>query len=90
MTIRLFKKWINKLFPGFSGYYRKYIRTPIGSVFVEKTFTKIYLKNLWKDSESLSGPGSNLEATSNLRDNLPRLLNRIVYSRIFSQHYTHW
>jgi hypothetical protein len=29
-------------------------------------------------------------STQKVLDNLPRLLNRIVYSRIFSQHYTHW
>ncbi len=29
-------------------------------------------------------------STQKILDHLPRLLNRMVYSRIFSQHYTHW
>lgn len=29
-------------------------------------------------------------STQKILDNLPRLLNRMIYSRIFSQHYTHW
>ena len=29
-------------------------------------------------------------STQKILENFPRLLNRMVYSRIFSQHYTHW
>ena len=37
-------------------------------------FTKIYEENLWGGVESLSGPGSHMDTTKNLRDHLPRLI----------------
>ena len=40
----------------------------------EAKFEKIYAENVWGNSESLSGPGSTLVATENLRQALPVLL----------------
>jgi hypothetical protein len=40
---------------------------------VKTRFEKIYIHNLWGDSASVSGAGSNLETTKNLRDKLPSL-----------------
>jgi hypothetical protein len=37
-------------------------------------FTRIYQENQWGDSESLSGPGSNLAHTEIIRDVLPKLI----------------
>jgi hypothetical protein len=37
-------------------------------------FSAIYERNLWRDSESVSGHGSTLESTANLRSALPDLL----------------
>jgi len=37
-------------------------------------FTTIYRENLWNDPESVSGAGSTLEHTQNLRARLPRLM----------------
>jgi hypothetical protein len=41
-----------------------------------KVFTRIYKKNAWGSRESVSGPGSTLSVTSNLRKELPLLLQR--------------
>jgi SAM-dependent methyltransferase len=42
----------------------------------KKTFTRIYKKNAWNSRESVSGPGSTLVATENLRLTLPALLKK--------------
>lgn len=42
----------------------------------EKRFENIYQKNYWGDSESKSGPGSRVDATSTLREELAFLLNK--------------
>ena len=41
---------------------------------VRAAFTQCYLENGWADPESRSGPGSTLERTATLREELPRLL----------------
>jgi hypothetical protein len=41
------------------------------------TFAPFYAENRWGDSESVSGPGSNLARTSKLRAELPGLLKEI-------------
>ena len=46
----------------------------------ESIFTEIYTKNYWGDLESVSGPGSNLEQSSKVRDALPSLLNKFGVS----------
>lgn len=42
----------------------------------KKTFTRIYKKNAWNSEESVSGPGSTLSLTKNLRETLPALLKK--------------
>jgi hypothetical protein len=42
---------------------------------METIFTEIYVRNLWEDGESRSGPGSNLAKTSAIRTQLPLLLD---------------
>jgi SAM-dependent methyltransferase len=44
---------------------------------IEARFAAIYQRNWWKDSESVSGPGSSLAETSAVRRQLPALLERI-------------
>ena len=44
---------------------------------VKSRFEKIYTENLWGNSASVSGTGSNLEATKNLRSKLPKLISRL-------------
>jgi hypothetical protein len=45
--------------------------------YMESTFTPFYTENLWGDSESRSGPGSNHTLTAKLRHELPILLQEI-------------
>ncbi|MDC3077480.1 class I SAM-dependent methyltransferase [Flavobacteriales bacterium] len=40
----------------------------------EERFNWIYKNNYWKSNESLSGPGSTLKATENIRKELPKVL----------------
>ncbi|WP_448171279.1 class I SAM-dependent methyltransferase [Rhizobacter fulvus] len=44
---------------------------------MEATFSWIYQNNHWGSAESVSGPGSTLDSTQNLRAELPRLLERL-------------
>lgn len=41
-----------------------------------KVFTRIYKNNAWGSAESLSGPGSTLKSTWNIRQQLPGLLKK--------------
>jgi SAM-dependent methyltransferase len=43
----------------------------------EAVFTKIWSQNVWRDTESVSGPGSTIERTVAIRTVLPRLLRRL-------------
>lgn len=44
---------------------------------MEAAFISFYTENRWGDTESVSGPGSNLARTSKLRNELPALLKEI-------------
>ena len=44
-----------------------------GTAHRREIFTRIYAGNLWGDGNSVSGHGSNLEATAAVRDALPEL-----------------
>jgi hypothetical protein len=46
-------------------------------------FTDIYQKNIWESEESVSGPGSTLEYTINLRNALPTALDTYSIKTIF-------
>lgn len=50
---------------------------------VEEKFNTIYKNNLWGCAESVSGPGSTLRYTENLRKNLPNLIDRFGIKKIF-------
>jgi hypothetical protein len=45
-------------------------------------FAKIYAKNLWGSPESLSGLGSEIDATSQLRSELPKMLRNLKVQRL--------
>jgi hypothetical protein len=49
----------------------------------EDRFTWIYKNNLWNSNESVSGPGSTLKYTENLRKELPNLLSDYSIKKIF-------
>jgi hypothetical protein len=53
-----------------------FTRTVLKADSVEDRFAWIYRNNHWGSAESISGPGSTLDATRNLRMELPRLLER--------------
>ncbi len=44
----------------------------------EDRFTYIYEQNKWQDSESVSGVGSTLDITENIRGNIPNLLEEFA------------
>jgi len=48
----------------------------------ESRFTKIYQLNYWNNEESVSGSGSNLESTNNVRNKLPQLINQFEVTSI--------
>ena len=48
----------------------------------EDRFTKIYKLNYWNNEESVSGSGSNLESTNNVRNKLPQLINQFEVTSI--------
>lgn len=50
---------------------------------VETKFTLIYKKNFWGSKESVSGGGSTLQYTENLRKELPALLEKFSIRSIF-------
>ncbi len=43
----------------------------------EKLFTDFYKINQWSNEESISGPGSTLEYTENIRTEIPKLLKQL-------------
>ena len=49
----------------------------------EQVFTSIYTSNHWGDAESVSGAGSTLNYTENLRRNLPRLFTKYSIGTVF-------
>lgn len=48
----------------------------------KKIFTYYYNQNYWGSKESLSGPGSTLETTANIRAELPKLFERFQIKSI--------
>jgi hypothetical protein len=76
--IKLSKHLFNKLFRD------KKIEEKIFSFQnIEDRFTEIYRKNLWGNFESVSGNGSTLEGTKNLRSKLPELFEKFSIKIIF-------
>lgn len=80
--MRKIKNAVKKLFPGLKPIIRwakihimKFRQT-------ESVFTKIYKKNEWGDTESDSGPGSNLSQSSQIREALPAILSELGASSI--------
>jgi len=49
----------------------------------EALFTTIYQYNLWGNQESVSGPGSTLKYTENLRRELPKIIKDFSITKIF-------
>ncbi len=50
---------------------------------IEDRFTEIYKNNVWGNFESVSGNGSTLEGTQNLRNKLPELIQQFSIHSVF-------
>lgn len=66
-----------KRVPGLYEFLRYRIYAPLQSKNRNRVFLKIYEENAWGDRTSVSGPGSSLEATAELRRTLPSLLSEL-------------
>lgn len=69
---------------GTSPYCNAKKKSPIGNDMKtpEEVFGEIYKKNVWGDSESKSGEGSNIAVTEELRKQLPKLFAEFKISSI--------
>ena len=59
------------------GLRDRYRRLRHGESYMEAMFSRIYRDGMWRDGESLSGWGSTLERTEDIRRELPALLRRL-------------
>jgi SAM-dependent methyltransferase len=79
--LRGFKDRLRAAFPAAAARYLQVKehtgRLAAGGRHLQQIFSRIYLGNLWGDPESVSGPGSSLEATLAVRAELPRLLSQL-------------
>lgn len=69
------KNYVKARFPLLVNIVRWVKGIPVSKKSPKFVFTKIYDRNEWKDADSLSGPGSNLEYTESIRDYLPQLIS---------------
>ena len=63
--------------------YNRFQREVLSLKSNEEIFTWIYKNKHWSSSESLSGAGSTLKYTANLRKELPNLLSRFAIKKVF-------
>jgi len=66
-------------------YYTTYYIKAWGRVHavgVDRVFNRIYQDNSWNSDESVSGPGSTIEYTKNIREEIPRIIDRAEVKRI--------
>jgi len=70
------RSFIKSMFPGAAAAYREALqawRRPS----LETVFSEIYRRNIWGDSESVSGRGSSLARASTMMSHLPPLLEEL-------------
>ena len=70
------KDYLKSSFPGGARVYRR-LTNKLERTDSPPSFSEIYRDNLWGDPESVSGRGSTIERTVNIRNALPQLLQRI-------------
>src|SRR5947209_16890359 len=75
-VFRKIKRWLNYRIHGTKKPWLHRI-DPKSPSATEHVFTHIYANNVWEDSESVSGAGSNLAQTRVLRERLPSLLEEL-------------
>ena len=71
------KQVIKSRFPIVSRIWKYFIYLSYKAKSPNKIFEEIYIKNRWADHQSLSGPGSSLLQTEEVRKALPRIDRRI-------------
>ncbi|HYW74149.1 MAG TPA: class I SAM-dependent methyltransferase [Pyrinomonadaceae bacterium] len=73
------KSFIRSNFPASVPIYNwiRSLRSSFKTPGLEEVFSDIYLNNSWADQESVSGPGSTMTRTENVRRELPGLLESI-------------
>jgi len=76
-ALRVFKYPINKL------KHKRFEKTVLTLKSAEDRFTWISKNNYWSNEESVSGTGSTLQYTENLRKELPKLVNDYSIQIIF-------
>jgi hypothetical protein len=81
------KSFVKSTFPAASRAYRrvsvKVCAAVAADVRPEVVFSEIYRRNVWKNSESVSGRGSTLERTRVVREQLPEILKDAGASTLF-------
>jgi hypothetical protein len=69
--------------PSFRKKIKKNFRKVMHELNLEERFTQIYTINYWGSNESVSGVGSTLELTNNLRKELPKLFEQFSIHTVF-------
>jgi hypothetical protein len=80
-VVRKVKRWLNHRIYGSKKPWLDRLSTA-GKPSAEQVFTHIYANNVWGDTESASGVGSNLLQTKTLRERLPSLLRELGVQRM--------
>jgi len=60
-----------------------FVKNVLGLGTIEDRFTWIYKNNYWQSKESVSGTGSTLKSTENLRKELPKLIRQLSIKTVF-------
>lgn len=74
--------WIEVLKSQAGRWYNSWYFNKYRDLSPEEVFLDIYRRNIWNSRESRSGPGSELEQTSMLLQELPKLLTRLQVTRL--------
>ncbi len=72
-----YKEYLSKKLPYLARIYKNYRLYRLSKKNTAEVFTDINKKNTWKSDESLSGPGSTLNNTVNIRNKLPEIVREL-------------
>src|ERR1700690_4609194 len=67
------KKYVSRL-PGYTNFRKFLWHTSLRIKSPERIFLDAFRDNRWGDAESISGPGSNLRVTEEIRKAIPELI----------------
>jgi hypothetical protein len=76
------RQYIKKNFPSIYSIFKKAAVALVPDKPHEKIFEKKYSHNLWKNDETVSGPGSTGKSTENLISSLKSLLDELKVKSI--------